>query len=254
LLEITQFKTINGKPLDIASSIFTGNLLSERTFSNEISSALLGRAAKYKLSYSFNHWINWAKNNHIHDLIISFLQFDNSVAYNDYENAYAAPSPRTWTLASNAFIEAEKQGFTDSDIIIDIISGFVGFNAGFKFRSWYDDYRRFEPIIHGIIDDFEIIDQNFDFNKLKPTELIVFVTSLCYYTKQKTLQSLKTKDRFKYIDNMSMFFNESKIAEEIVLMSLYNSFSFELIAKNKLFESKTFFNWVNKLNKFRIYK
>lgn len=254
LLEVTQFKTINGKRLDIAACVFTGNLLDERTFSNEISSALLGRAAKYKLAFSFEKWLEWAKNNHIHDLIISFLQSEQSSAFNEYENSYAAPSPRSWCLASKAFVNAIEQGFNDTDIIIDIISGFVGYETGFRFRAWYENYRKLEPIIHGIINEFEIVDESFDFNNLKPTELIVFVTYLCFYAKLQTIQHIKTKNKYKYIDNMSMFFNETKIPEEIVLMALYNSFSFELIAKNKLFESKLFFDWVTKLNKFKVIK
>lgn len=72
LLEILQYKTINGNPLNIVNCILTGNLAAEGSYSNQISSALLDRGAKYILNFNFDHWTEWARNNNVHDLITRF--------------------------------------------------------------------------------------------------------------------------------------------------------------------------------------
>src|SRR5271165_4321936 len=68
LLEILSNKTINGKPVNVASCLLTGNLFNEGAYSNMISSAILDRTAKYILQYDFDCWLDWAKLNNVHDL------------------------------------------------------------------------------------------------------------------------------------------------------------------------------------------
>lgn len=63
LLEILQFKTINGVPLNVSSCILTGNLMEENVGSFDINKALLDRGAKYILKFEFDKWLNWAKLN-----------------------------------------------------------------------------------------------------------------------------------------------------------------------------------------------
>jgi len=245
LLEILQYKTVNGKPLNIVSCILTGNLTNEHAFSNQISVALLDRGAKYILSFNFEKWIEWAKANNVHDLIVGFLRNNTEFACGQLEDScYASPSPRGWTLASEALFKAKELKIVDIETITHIISGFVGHQAGLRFQIWYEYYRKFEPFIHSLIDSGVI---KYDFVALNPTEKLVFVVSACYHAKQKLFDSHASKERFVYLENLCQFFIDYQVESELQVMGLYNSFDFEMITKHKLYQCKKFFNLFNEL-------
>ncbi len=247
LLEILQFKKINGKKINVAASILTGNLMNEGAYSNQVSSALLDRGAKYVLSFNFDKWIDWAKINNVHDLILGFLRSEPKFACGDINDVnYASPSPRGWTLSSEAMINARELGIVDIDSVTHIISGFVGAEAGLRFKIWYEHYRKFEPYVISLINSGKV---NLSYNKLTPTEQLVFVVSACYYAKQKALKDLsKSRKKFIALENLCKFFVDNNVEHEVQVMGLYNSFDFEMIATNKLYECKVFFDHFSKLN------
>jgi len=246
LLEILQFNSINGNKLNVAACLLTGNLPEERTYSNLISSALLDRGSKYILSFNFDKWLEWGKINNIHDLILGFLRSHPDLACGKIEDScYASPSPRSWTLASDALIRAKEMKVMGIETITHIISGFVGLEAGIKFKVWYQYYRKFEPFIHSLI---ETGTTNFDFAELTPTEKLVFVIAACYHTKLKLSEEIKSKKKFVYLENLCKFLQNYKVDNEVQVMGFFNAFSFEYITKNKLYECKLFFEHFNKLN------
>src|SRR5580698_5146168 len=153
LLEILLFKKINGVPINAISCILTGNLPNEGAFSNQLSSALLDRGAKYILSFNFERWVDWAKANNVHDLIIGFLRSDPQFACASIEDtAYASHSPRSWTWASQALVKSKELKIPDIESVTQIISGYVGSEAGLRFKLWYEFYRKFEPFVHSLIE------------------------------------------------------------------------------------------------------
>lgn len=247
LLEILQFKRINDKPINVASCILTGNLVNEGAYSNQISSALLDRGAKYILSFNFEKWVDWAKSNQVHDLILGFLRSNPEFACGKTEDScYATPSPRAWTLASDGLIKARDLKILDIETITQIISGFVGSEAGLRFKIWYEHYRKFEPFIQSLI---EAGTMSIDFSKLAPTEKLVFVVAACYYAKQKTFnEGHKSKNRFIYLENLCKFFKQSQVDNEVQIMGLYNSFDFDMITKHKLYSCKEFFDLFTKIS------
>lgn len=251
LLEILQFRKINGKKINAAACILTGNLPNEFTYSNSISSALLDRGAKFILNFNFDKWLDWAKLNKVNDLILGFLRSNPELACGKIEDsAYASPSPRGWTLASESLTHTKIFKISDIDSITSIISGFVGYEAGIKFKIWYEYFRKFEPAINSLI---ETGSMTFNFNNLNQTEKMVFVISTCYLSKQKVLQD-SSKKRFKYLENLCAFFNYFKIEKELQIMGMYNSFDFDMITKNKLYACKSFFDLFTKLNENLIIK
>lgn len=247
LLEILLNRTINGNPINTASCILTGNLFNEGSYSNQISLALLDRGAKYILSFNFDKWIDWAKANNVHDLILGFLRSNPDFACGKVEeSAYASPSPRGWTSASLALIKARDLKIVDIETITQVISGFVGAEAGLRFKIWYEHYRQFEPYVHSLIESGVM---NFDFHTLTPTEKIIFVVTACYHAKQRVLtESKKSRNRFAYLENLCKFFVQYQVDHEVQVMGLYNSFDFDMITKHKLYECKEFFNHFTKLN------
>jgi len=247
LLEILQFKKINGKPLNVASCVLTGNLINEGAYSNLISTALLDRGAKFILSFNFQKWSDWAKANNVHDLIVGFLRSNPDLACGKVEDTcYASPSPRAWTLASEALIKARDLKIIDIDTIAQIISGYVGNEAGIKFKIWYEYYRKFEPSIHSIIESGSA--SLFDFDQLAPTEKVVFIISACYYAKYKLLsETTKSNNRFAYLENLCKFLQTHNIDRELQVIGFLNSFDFDLITRHKLYECKMFFKHFNTL-------
>ncbi len=246
LLEILQFGKINGKRINVISSILTGNLINEGANSNLVSSALLDRGAKYILSFNFEKWIDWAKIHDVHDLILGFLRSNPEFACGKIEDlVYASPSPRGWTLASDALNQAKELKIVDIDSVTQIISGFVGGEAGLRFKIWYEHYRKFEPYVYSLIESGEM---NLNYHELTPTEKVVFVVTACYFAKQKVLDDTKSKKKFYALENLCNFLIQNNVDHEVQVMGLYNSFDFEMITHNKLYECKPFFNLFSKLN------
>lgn len=246
LLEILQFKKINGKKINVISCMLTGNLINEGAYSNMVSSALLDRGAKYILSFNFDKWVDWAKSHGIHDLILGFLRSNPEFACGKTEEVtYANPSPRGWTLASDALIRARELKIFDIDTITQIISGFVGNEAGIRFKIWYEYYRKFEPFVNLLIDKGEM---GLNYHELTPTEKVIFVVTACYFAKQRVYQESKSKNRFHALDNLCNFLVNNNVDHEVQVMGLYNSFDFDQITTLKLYECPLFFDLFSKLN------
>jgi hypothetical protein len=247
LLEILQFKCINGKHINVAGCILTGNLMNEGSYSNQISSALLDRGAKYILSFNFDKWVDWARAHNVHDLIIGFLRSNPDFACGKIEDScYASPSPRGWTLASDALAKAREFKIVDLESVTQIISGYVGGEAGLRFKIWYEHYRKFEPFVHSLIESGSM---TFDYKSLAPTEKIIFVTTACAHAKQKVLADIgKSKNRHIYLVNLCKFLTQYQVDHEVQVMGLYNSFDFDLITKHRLYECTEFFDLFNKIS------
>jgi hypothetical protein len=245
LLEILLFRKINGRPINASACILTGNLLNEGAYSNQISTALLDRGAKYILTFDFEKWTTWAQAHGVHDLILGFLRSDPAFACGAIEeSSYASPSPRSWTLASEALLKTKEFKMTDIESVTHIISGYVGGEAGLRFKIWYEHYRKFEPYIHALIDKNNL---SIDFNSLSPTEKLVFVVSACYYAKQKLLSD-KSKNRLVYLERLCGFLIQQDVEREIRVIGIYNSFDGEFIAKQKLYSCQVFFDMFGELS------
>lgn len=244
LLEILQFKTLNGQPINAAACILTGNLFNEGAHSNIVSTALLDRTAKYVLTFNFEKWIDWAIENSVHDLIISFLISNPDLACGDVETTYyATPSPRGWTLASDALYKAQEFKMSDIDTVSSIIAGYVGYEASLKFSSWYRFYRKFEPFINSL---FEFGECTLDYASLAPTEKLIFCVTACYLSKNKLVEGT-TKNKFQSIEILCKFFDKHRVDLEIQILALRNSFPGEFVTKHKLYSNKIFFEKFKKI-------
>lgn len=248
LLEILDTHSINGKKLNVIACILTGNLANEGAFSNELNKALLDRGAKYILKFNFEKWLTWARAHGVHDLILGFLVSNPEYACGEIESScYATPSPRGWTHASEALIKARTAKIVDIDTIVSIVSGFVGFEAGLKFRTWYNYYRGFEPIIASLIETGSCI---INYNELTPTEKMVFCIAACHLTKIRFIQESKTKPQYQYVERLCNFLLTNNVALEIQAIGIANSFPAELVVnpKYKLYQCKSFFDLSSKVS------
>lgn len=241
LLEILQQRTINGRPLNIVSCILTGNLINEQTYSNIISQAILDRCFKYILKFDFYKWVAWARKNNIHDLVIGFLLSNPELACGDIETAQMAnPTPRGWESVSKAIQAADKLKITDIDSITNIVAAGVGEEAGIKFETYWKYSRKYESIIHSLVEKGIY---NIEYHKLEPIEQLVFVIMSCRHAKNKIIES-NGKKKVKYLENVCEFMIDQNVAPEVRLVGL-DTFDGEMLVNYDLYKCKLF----EKINK-----
>jgi hypothetical protein len=154
-LELFQFRSINGRPLNIHAVVATGNLPDENAFSQPMSHALTNRCMVFKLTHAFEPWREWATGVTLNPLIVGFL--DKNQEYllqpppEGDDTAYCHPSPRAWTMAARDLDHTTPQDGVDFQTAL--VSGRVGHGAAVKFRVWLEHYRHIEPLIDALAKD-----------------------------------------------------------------------------------------------------
>jgi hypothetical protein len=155
-LELFQFRSINGRPLNIKAVIATGNLPDEGAFSQPMSHALTNRCSVFRVGCAFEPWHQWAVDSGINNLVVGFLsknpEYLLQPAPEGDETAYCHPSPRAWSLAArdlDGTLDA-KDATNDVDFQTLLIAGRVGQGAAVKFRVWLEHYRHVDPIIDAL--------------------------------------------------------------------------------------------------------
>ena len=150
LLELFQFHSINGTPLDIQAIVATGNLPDEGAFSQPISMALTNRCKVYQLTHSFEAWRDWAQESDLNPLVIGFLmknqEYLSMPPIEGDPTAYSRPSPRSWSQASSELNMTDpKQHSVDFQSML--VAGRVGTAAAVKFKTWLQYSRHIEPLV-----------------------------------------------------------------------------------------------------------
>lgn len=154
MLELFQFRSINGAKLDIHAVIATGNLPDENSFSQPMSHALMNRCSVYKVTHSFDPWQQWAIEAGINPLVIGFLSKNTEMLLqpppSGDDTAYCHPSPRAWSLAARD-LDAAK----DADVNFQtlLVAGRVGQPHAVKFQVWLEHYRHIEPMIRDLVEN-----------------------------------------------------------------------------------------------------
>ena len=247
LLEILQFKTINGRRINAKACLLTGNLLSEGAYSHELNTALLDRGGKYLLRFDFQSWYKWAKENNIHDFIMSFLYSNPASACSTKDlNQYAIASPRGWEYISNSIFYAEKLKVDSSDMIFNIVSGYVGKEIGLTFKSWYENYRILDPIIKDLL--FKDKEPE-DYSKWEKTKQLVFILNLFYSAKIETIKRVKANNKkpFLLLEVMCSFLKRKNVEPEILNLAIGYAFDLQTIAMYNLYECEPFTDMAGEL-------
>lgn len=177
LLEFTQFKSINGKPLpNLKAVIMTGNLISEG--GSRPSLPLLDRAEKYLVEADATSWLEWAgKSGKVHPSITAYIQDHPKDLFGavDPEDRYADPSPRGWARASEILYKGEQNGWSTS-LLNKKVSGCVGKDAGIKYGNYYQHYQQLLPMIEDV---FLGKDVSAKYELLEPTKKLVACMITC---------------------------------------------------------------------------
>jgi hypothetical protein len=170
MLELFQFRSINGRPLNIKSIIATGNLPNEHAKSRVISWALANRCSIYRVDCEFEYWRRWAVASGIHPLVVGFLNHRSDLLLKPNDSgdptAYCHPSPRSWTLAARdvdrfeQFVKRHPEEWMrepgGKDPVVDfecmLVAGRVGIKAALDFKIWLNHYRLLGPDIDALIE------------------------------------------------------------------------------------------------------
>ncbi len=249
LLELLQTRSINGVRKNIAAIILTGNTMEDLSGSNPLSKALLDRGAKYQLAFDFERWLEWGKRNGVHDLVLGFLKHNPALCNQTItREAMAFPTPRSWTLASNAIYRAKALKLVDIETVSAIVSGFVGEKAGIQFRVWYEHFRRMEaPALSLVMKGIEPA----EYSEWSITQQIVFVIAAAQTARLKFIEASKTKPRYQCIERLVGFLE--RVEPELQGLALSHSFPIEMVAdpRYKLYQEPGFFALTQKLSNLR---
>jgi hypothetical protein len=152
MLELFQYRSINGEKLNIKAVMATGNLPDENAFSQPVSHALMNRCLVYKTEATFDPWMKWAVDNQVNGLVVGFLSRNPHLLItkppeND-ETAYLHGTPRSWTNAANKLDLAAGK---DVAFQTRIVSGFVGTGLAANFRVWLDHSRHIQPAVDALV-------------------------------------------------------------------------------------------------------
>lgn len=153
MLELFQFRSINGTKLKFKAVIATGNLPDEGAYSQTVSHALTNRCGVYRVTHSFDAWQNWAVPAGVNPLIVGFLSRSTNFLLqpppDGDETAYCHPSPRAWTLAARDLDATSSRDSIEFQELL--VAGRVGTGAATKFKVWLEHYRHVAPAIDALV-------------------------------------------------------------------------------------------------------
>jgi len=255
LLEFLQFHSINGRKLNIKACLLTGNLPDEHAASQQISHAITKRCKTYKLELDFNQWREWAYGHCVHDLVIGFLTANPDMLHKGPPDgdptAYALPSPRTWTDASDSLWALEKDELflqLPHDELEGLqkllIAGSVGDMAAIKFVNWFKYYRKMDPVVEALLEKGKLPDSK----KLNAQELFICALSAC----SRVYRELKPKNEDKikrYCKNVYKWIGTLSVDIQMGASRMAFGGDFDNIQKYRLSEIDEFSNVFKNIKK-----
>ena len=164
LLEIVQFRSINGQKLPyLKAVIMTGNMIHEGGKRPIL--PLLDRCEAYMVRPSLDGFVEYSNTyKRIHPSVLSFLKDNPSALFesSDIENHYKDSTPRSMEYVSDLCFEyenrkdAEKfsahEDAAERSIFNSRLQGFLGAEIGTNLIIYFEHYMDFLPIIRPIFE------------------------------------------------------------------------------------------------------
>lgn len=248
LLELVQFKSINGRELpNLQACLMTGNLISEGGARPSL--PLLDRAEKYLVEADVGSWMDWAgKVGKIHPSIVSYLHDNPADLFGavDPDERYADPSPRGWTGAS-AILYAGEQNNASAELLNMKVAGRVGKQAGIKYAHYYEHYQTLLPLVEKLFEGKNI---DKDYAKLPPTKKLVagiIIGTRLANKLDETKPGTKEADMPKCVSWVGRFFKEAPPEDAFVVIR--NQIQIKRLAEHDLDEHSDWREIVDDINK-----
>lgn len=244
LLELTQFRSINGNKLEnLWANIMTGNLISEGGARPSL--PLLDRAEKYLVEADATSWLEWAgKSGHIHPSITAYITDHPKDLFGavDPEDRYADPSPRGWFRASQILYKGEDRGWS-TNLLNKKVCGCVGKDAGIKYSNYYEHYQQLLPMIEEIYQGKDVSSR---YNTLEPTKKLVACMITCARLATQLDQANESEPP-QSIKHVGKFLQ--KVSYENVLVAVRSQIQIDRLVKFNLDEHPEWEHVLNKINK-----
>jgi hypothetical protein len=155
MLELFQYRSINGTPLDFHAVLATGNRPDEGAFSLPVSKALTNRCKVYQMKPQFDPWNDWAAGVGLNGLVIGFLHRNRDYFYkpdtSGDQTAYCSCSARSWANSARDLDFAQESGENDYTFQQNLVAGYVGVEAATKFQIWLEHYKEIYPMIDALV-------------------------------------------------------------------------------------------------------
>lgn len=136
LLNLISEKSVNGHLLPPGWTIHgTANPANnDYVDADQLDLAFAARFSVVNVRASAQHWVTWAKRNHVNEQVISFVQTTPDIFDGKLSN------PRAWTAVSDFLTAAASDKMTednrpDKNIILAFIAGYVGPEMASRFMS-----------------------------------------------------------------------------------------------------------------------
>lgn len=245
LLEFTQFRTINHRPLpNLHAIIMTGNLISEG--GNRPSLPLLDRTEKFLVEADATSWLDWAgKSARIHPSVTAYIHDHPKDLFGavDPEERYADPSPRGWDRASQILFKGEERGWS-SHLLNKKVAGCVGKDAGIKYSNYYEHYMDLLPMVEDIYNGKDVSGK---YNTLEPGKKLVACMIACARLATQLDKAETVSDLPPSVKHMGKFLQ--KVSHENVLVAVRSQVRIERLIKFNLDEHPEWQQVLLKINK-----
>lgn len=244
LLEFTQFRSINQRPLpNLKAIIMTGNLISEGGARPSL--PLLDRSEKYLAEADAQAWLEWAgKSGKIHPSITAYISDHPKDLFGavDPEERYADPSPRGWARASEILFKGEEVGW-GSELLNRKVSGCVGKDAGIKYSNYYEHYIELLPMVEDI---FKGKDVSKKYDAMETTKKLVATMITCARF-ATSLDKLKDGEKCPDMKPVGKFLQF--VSKENVLVAVRSQIQIERLIKHSLDDQPEWKPFLEKINK-----
>jgi hypothetical protein len=243
LLEFTQFRSINHRPLPkLQAIIMTGNLISEGGARPSL--PLLDRSEKFLVEADVASWLDWAgRSGRIHPSVSAYINDHPKDLFGavDPEERYADPSPRGWDRASQILFKGEEMGW-NTYLLNKKVAGCVGKDAGIKYSNYYEHYMELLPMVEDIYAGRDVTGK---YAALEPSKRLV----ACMITCARFAAQLDSIDKelppsVKYVGK---FLN--KVSHENVLVAVRSQVQIERLVKYNLDEHPDWAQVLGRINK-----
>lgn len=244
LLELVQFRTINGRNLpNLKSVIMTGNLQAEG--GTRPSLPLLDRCEKYMIETDAKHWLDWAgKSGTIHPSVTAYIADNPHDLFGDVDpgDIYADPSPRGWENASKLLDTGEKDNWS-KEILATKVAGCVGKKVGLTYRQYFEHYNTVLPEVEEILKG----KKPKKFESFEPGRKMVTCMILCARTSMLLDKSTKKDNVDGTLTNVGKFFQ--LVDPEMVLISLRSQIGIHRIIKHNIIQHPEWSGMISTLSK-----
>lgn len=236
LLEIFQFKSINGKKMsNLRAIVCTGNLQSEGGHRPAL--PLLDRTEKYLMTTQTGHWLDWCstKKAKIHPSITAFIADHPDLLMGDVDNGdlYADPSPRGWHNFSKILAFGEESKWSTTTLI-NKAYGCVGKKAGIRYQAYFEHYQVLLPIAEKIMKGENVA----EFEALDPSKKMVACMIVCSRL-SRLLDAMHEKKEAKLpVQSKTVVKFLKDVDPEMALTSIRGQISLDRVIKADLLQSK----------------